>query len=227
MTVLFTDSFTVGADTNIDAHPAGTPNWAYCRGSTSNLRILAADDRVSPNSNGATLVARCTAVSALADQKVTAVCDALVNPVYGGLAVRYSDTTRGYLAQVETSQANELRIREDNAGITLLASADRGLTDGTHNLEFSAVGPADNTLLTFTVDGGTPLTFTDTTAPATGRPGISSFRTTGSPAGSGWIDDFAVDDLVTGIPDQWNVQQALPARRPYRIVADGMRPPNA
>ena len=48
------DLFTVGADTNIDAYPAGDPDYAYItgRGSGSNLTANAANDRVqTPTTN--------------------------------------------------------------------------------------------------------------------------------------------------------------------------------
>ena len=116
--------------------------------------------------------------------------------VNAGLAVRYSTTTRGYLGTLEPPSANEVCIYEDNAGFTLLASADRGLVHNTtYAATFRAVGGASSTALTLIIGGTTAVTFTDTTAPATGAPGMHLF-TANTAIDVAAVDNFAVDDLV-------------------------------
>lgn len=194
------DAFTVGIDANIDAYPSGSPDYAYSRGSGSNLNVNATNDNVAVNVDSTTLVARVVNLAipnSMTTQETRGDLFTGATPGAAGLALRYSASTRGYVCQLSPGDANEVQISEDNAGYTLLASINRGLVaNTTYAASFRAVGVASGTLLTLIIGGAFALTFTDTTAPASGAPGIHEFR---DPGATATVDNFLVDDL-SGFP---------------------------
>jgi hypothetical protein len=195
MTVIFgPDSFAVGADIDIDDYPSGDPDYAYNAGSGSHCTVKEATDKATAVATSQ-IVVRCidAGAPAIQDQEVAADLTLDIESGLVGLAVRYNATTRGYIGVVFAGQADEVRIYEDNGGYALLASVDGGLTSGTWAATFLAEGPADDTDLTLTIGAAAPLTFNDTTAPATG---LCGWFFDGSGASQKHIDNFSIDDLT-------------------------------
>jgi len=201
MAVIFgPDTFTVGADTNIDAYPSGNPDYAYSRGSGSTITVNAANDNAENNSASPS-VARVIDPAVSASMVVQEGRATVLVPSAGGnsevgIAVRYSSSTRGYAGAL-TRLINEVVIMEDDAGLTTLASADKGLvTDVAYSASFRAVGGAGGAWLTLIINGQA-LTFSDTTAPANGAPGV--YFDGAAPTDKSTLDNFEVDDLA-GFP---------------------------
>lgn len=206
MAVIFgPDTFTVGADIDIDDYPSGDPDYAYSRGSGSNCQVIAADDNVQTPTTGVDVVVRVidAAIPAnMGDQEVRATVQGRFSSggAFGCPAVRYSATTRGYISQLALNNVNEVRILEDNAGFTLLASADRSLAPLTpYTAEFRATG-SSTTSLSLIIGGTAAVTFDDTSAAETGSPAFHTWRsaTSGGSQNESFLDDLEVDDLDSG-----------------------------
>lgn len=203
MSVVFTDSFTVGADVNIDAYP-GTPDYAYNIGSGSNLSVNAANDRVQTTSTGQNHVARIiNAAAPSGDQQIIATVGLNgVNNARGGLACRCATagTSNLYLYLIDPS-SGDLRIyRDDSASFVLLTNFNSGQvpSDGAQTMVVKAVTNGAQVDLTYTLNALTPGTYSDTHAnrKTSGPPGVSIWCTTANTGA--YVDDVSVDDLVTG-----------------------------
>lgn len=201
MAVVFTDNFTVTSDTNLSAYPSGSADYAYMRGSGTNLTVNAANDRVqSPSTT---------------DEYHARIIDAAV-PTTGGheiTATIYSSTTDSgmlllrcsasadtcYLSYCDVTQTNEVQIYRFVAGTpTLIASADRSLSGAAaRTWVFRAVTNGSQVDLTLTIGGTTALTYSDTSGSriTSGAPGIGIYNGT---ANTAYVDNVSVDDLTSG-----------------------------
>jgi hypothetical protein len=208
------DTYTVAADTRIDEYPSvGDPDYNYLFGSGTNLRAIAASDRLevelTPPTDVSARVIDATVPAAMADQEAR--CRGSCGSG-GGIDNEYGTLVRANTASPDNTcyfalvinRTNELEIdRKDSDGTTpTLASADRGLiSDREYTFAFRAVGSA----LRLVVGGWTELTVTDATY-ATGRPGVWVYNN----GGIDYADDFEVDNLGTGtLP--WEVGQGAQA----------------
>ena len=198
MSVVFTDSFTVGADTNIDAYPA-TPDYAYTLGSGTNLTVNAANDRVQKVDTGTDRLARLIdAAAPTGDQEVTATGFAASgSDNHGGLSVRVKTdgTANGYIGYrfVDSTVSKIYRVTPGPT-FTEIASQTNSST-GAQTLVFSATGAGATVALSWKVGAVAALTFNDTNAArhVSGVPGIYMY---GDTANVPWVDDVSVDNLA-------------------------------
>jgi len=201
MAVVFgPDTFTVGADVNIDAYPA-TPDYAYNEGSGTNMRVNAANDRVQAVLDSVRLTARCiNAAAPTGDQEATATI-AGANYDESHLCVRMAVSgtlTNFYLGIFQTREGNEVWLgRLDDGALVSLASADRGLTAGTHTARIKATGAGATVSLEFQIDATTMLTYDDSSATRK-TSGPSGFGVNYQDTNACWIDNFQIDDLAAG-----------------------------
>ena len=195
------DTFTVGADTNIDAYPAGDADYAYTEGSGTDLTVNAANDRVQTASLETNKYARLIdAAAPTGDQEEIADCQASAT---GGDAVGRCLVRGGavgnhcYICDVNIAAANELEIyRLDAGSASLVASSDRGLTgDAMRRMRLRATGAGARVAIVQQADDTRPLLFVDTTAnrKTSGTPGLSLYNVT---ANAAFVDNLSVDDLA-------------------------------
>jgi len=198
---VFTDSFTVAADVNIDAYPA-TPDYAYNQGSGTNMRVVAATDKATVNVTNTSVHARIiNAAVPSGDQEITADCYAADSYSSGAVTVRMATSgnlENFYMLKVELVNVAEVRLyRCDNGTFTLLASADRGFSGPqTVILRLKATGSGATVSLEAQVNATAVLTYDDTSA---------SRKTSGPPGIGGWtsttavtVDNVSVNDLAAG-----------------------------
>lgn len=197
--IVFSDTFTVGADVNINAYP-GTPDYSMAQGAAADIKVIASTDRATTQPNSVDAMARIINVLApTGDQEITGDVNDAGSSDGGSLGLRVAAATADfYTAYVDGSQANEVRIDRWGAGAAVtIASADRGLAaSGTHSIRARAKDTA-TVNLEVQVDGTAILTFADSAADRkqSGRPGVGGF----SVVGSAWVDNISVDDLVVGV----------------------------
>ena len=139
--IVFTDTFTVGADTNINVYPsAGDPDYAYNNGSGANLTVNAANDRVQSPNTASTYKARIIDASVpTGDQEVIATCFNNTGFNSGGVAVRLNTagTDNGYLSYIEQGVTNEVRIiKVIDGSETVIATWDKGLSGATSHRRY-------------------------------------------------------------------------------------------
>lgn len=197
--IVFTDSFTVGANVNLNAYP-GTPDYSMAQGAGADIIVVASTDRAETQPNSADVMARMLrAAVPTGDQQITGdVQDAGSSDIaYLGLRVAAA-TADFYAAYVDASQANEVRIDRWTTGSAVtIASADRGIASGplTHSIRAKATGTA-TVNLEVQADATAIVTFADSAADRkqVGRPGLGGF----SIVGNIWVDNVSVDDLLAG-----------------------------
>jgi hypothetical protein len=202
MAVVFgPDTFTVGANANIDAYPA-TPDYAYSQGSGSDAQVLATGDHVQILDAAQTILVRLIdgSVSGLTDYELTANCRHSGDYQSGALAVRVaSGAATGYLQYLELGQANEHRIIRVVAGAeTVIASWDEGLAGAaTYVHVMKVTGTGASVDLESRINAGTLRTFSDTNAArlTSGAPGLGGYA---DASGNALVDDYQVDDLGGG-----------------------------
>lgn len=201
-TVVFTDSFTVGADANLDAYPSGDPDYAYNVGSGAGLTVEESTDRVDLTLTNTNHAARIIDAGGAitGDQEVAATIAYGQNFQSAEVHVRMAGSGQvRYTGKIEIQNASELRIYKVDSGGThnILNSADCGLTGaGNKAVTFRATGTT-TTALTFTVAGCSALTINDSTSPYTsGVPGIGAWSN--DLVDPIWIDNVSVDDLDAG-----------------------------
>ena len=199
MSVVFTDNFTVGANTNIDAYPAAGADYAYNLGSGANLTVNAANDRVQQTATGADHAARIIDASVpTTDQQmsITSFSSGSEDST-GNACVRMKTDGTGnfYLCYASKNGGNILIYRVVAGAFTQIASGTRTWTPPS-TLIFKATGTNPVSLLA-NIAGTADLTFDDSNASRhqTGVPGIHMFSTT---INVSYIDDVSVDDLGTG-----------------------------
>lgn len=211
MSVVFTDNFTVGSNTNIDAYPAAGADYAYNAGSGANLTVNAANDRVQNGALNVFYAARIIDASVpTGDQEMKALCGHLSDASLGNGYVCARMATGGtltnyYWLHLDTGNVNEVRVlRDDNGSSVLVDSFNDGIAaaagSNTHRLKVTGAGAT----VTLEVQLGNPGTthsgITDSTAnrKTAGPPGLGAYNE--NAAGDGWVDDVSVDDLVSTTP---------------------------
>lgn len=202
MAVVFTDSFTVAVDTNIDAYPAGSPDYAYINGSGANITVNAANDRAQlPNNGGSTYCARIIdAAVPTGDQEITGTCYSNTSGNSGGVAVRCATGSNdNYISYIDYPQTNEVRLLRIDAGSeVLVASADRGTSgNSAHTHRLKATGTGATVSLELQIDATAVLTYADTAAnrKTSGTPGLCGYNAVGDTI---YVDNLSVDDLIAG-----------------------------
>lgn len=199
MSVVFTDAFTVGANTNIDAYPSGSPDYAYNQGSGADLTVNATNDRVQTTTVSPTYLSARIIDPAVptGDQEITATCNISGTDRQGYVCARCATdgSANLYAGLLDLTQANEVQIIRFDAGVyNVIASADRGFAGaGTHTLRLKVTGSGATVSLEFQVDATASVTFADTSAnrKTSGPPGIA-----GNSSANDWVDDVSVDNLL-------------------------------
>lgn len=205
MSVVFTDSFTAGADTDIESWPAASPNNDYdyiLFAGANNLRVTAATDRCEANSGGNDQIARISdaSVSSGVDYQIS--LDAFRTGGYSGgyPAVRCgaADSGNCYLVLCASSTVQEL-YRCNGGTFTLLSSGSITAADSTlHAWTLRASGTGATVTLTWTLDGSADQTFGDSSGSrlTTGVVGIGGYMD--GTAYSVYVDNVSVDNMSAG-----------------------------
>ena len=202
MSVVFTDTFTVAVNANIDAYPA-TPDYAYNNGSAGAIVVNAANDRAQWVSTVSTYKARIiNGAVPTGDQQISADCahDATYNS--GGVAARLNagGTDNGYFTYLEEDQANECRlIRVDAGSEVLIDSFNAGYTGAaTRAHTLKATGAGVTVTLEWSIGPSMSTRSygdTDANRKTSGPPGIIGFNDSANIA---TVDNVSVDDLASG-----------------------------
>jgi hypothetical protein len=217
VSVVFTDNFTVAADTNIDAYPSGSPDYAYNNGSGTNFTVNAANDRVQDLSTTTTVAARIIdAAVPTGDQEITADCFSNTTDNSGGVAARMATagTQNYYSTYLEQNQANECRLhRLDTGTEVLLDSVDAGFSGGSarsHRLKVTGAGATVTVEWQIGTMAARSVGDTAANRKTSGPPGIIGYN--GSPNVI-WVDNVSVDNLITGaiytVLNSYNVAGSL------------------
>jgi hypothetical protein len=198
MAIIFTDTFTVGADTNIDAYPAGDPDYAYNAGTGNNIIVSGANDRVENNATGSTFLVAIIDGAVPADMPwyrvnaatvSAAAADQIVSPA---VQVGSNGEDEGYFLYWDN--ATQLSVyRRVTSTDTLVASLVLPETAPTTDM-FLEVQVGTSVALRWGVGIYSAGTI-DTNAArlTTGRPGIYTFASAGTP----FLDTLTVDEFDT------------------------------
>ena len=89
------DAFTVGADTNIDAYPAGDADYAYVLGSGTNITVSGANDRAELVPGSDVLARLIDAAAPTSNQEVIVDASNAANNSYGAVVTRANSTAGG------------------------------------------------------------------------------------------------------------------------------------
>lgn len=196
--IIFTDAFTVGADTNINAYPT-VPDYSMAKGAATDIKVVAATGRATTQPTSVDAMARMlSGPIPTGDQQITGdVNDAGAGDV-GIVGARVAAATADYYAcYVDGSVANEVRVDRWDAGVgTNVLSVDRGIGVGplSHSIRFKLIG-TNPVNLEVQVDTTAVATVADSAAnrKQSGRPGVGGF----SAVGSAWVDNVVVDNLAS------------------------------
>lgn len=198
--IVFTDNYTVDADTNLNAYPAGSPDYAMVLGAAADLIASGANKRVEGTIAGDLHARIIDAAGAITgDQEISGDCHAVIaGSPSGAVSARHSTTSADfYMSFIQGEAADEVRIYRVDAGtFVLVAAADRGITtDGTRRHRLRVTGAGATVNVEFQVDALSALTFADTSAnrKTSGPPGVGMYT---NAAGAVWVDNVTVDDLV-------------------------------
>ena len=229
------DTFTVGADANIDAYPAGDSDYAYNLGSGSDLFADDVNDRIqtgnaADNDYWARLI---DAAAPTGSQETIADSQSLASPSNNGGVILSRCATAGTLTNLyETefvdNEANEVQLnRIDDGVFTSLATGNRGIAGAaTRRHRLRTIGTGARVALEYQLDDTRPLVFTDTAATrkTSGPPGLGI---TGASAEAISLDNFSVDDLAaTGFMARCGTLTigTGAAGTTYRVEALGFQP---
>lgn len=192
------DTFTVGVDTNIDAYPAGDPDYAYNLGAGASLTVNAANDRVQDTDADDRTARVIDAAAPTATQEAILDGDNAASPGEDSAWVTTRNASGGttdlYLCLMSDPAASEVLLGRWDAGVfTSLLTTDRGLAGAaTRRFRMRAIGTGARVALEAQIDNTRPAVFTDTAA---------NRKTSGPPGlGAGdlnlWVDNYSVDDLA-------------------------------
>lgn len=197
--VVFFDNYTVSSDINIESYPSGSPNYTLVLGSSGNVIVSAANDRVE-TAVGGTFRVRCSnAACNIANAKVTITGDTTIvgNRVQASPAVRVSASDDSYVCRINAVTLNVEILRYDAGAPTVLTSVVRGLLAGTHTVNLTATGTGASVTLDCQVDATAVVSISDASAnrKLSGFAGFQLFADVpGTPA---WLDNFTVDNLLS------------------------------
>lgn len=208
MATLFSDTFTVTADTNISSYPSGSPDYAYVSGfgSGADLTVNATNDRLqSTYGAGADRIARIiNAAVSSTNQEISADCYALSSAWEAAYPVLRAASGSGdfYTCPILLPEANEVRLyRSDGGSFSLLASANLGLTSsGAYTMTARASGVGATVVLEVVVNGTLAIVHLDTSASrkTSGNPGIGVYDGNGS--GDIYADNIVVSSRIFAAP---------------------------
>lgn len=217
MSIVFTDSFTVGSDTALESYPsAGDPDYANISGA-DNLDVNAANDRVQGTTSGADEVYRIIdAAVPTGNQKISANCGVTTGYSCGYLGVRGSASFNAYLLTRASNTTWEL-WRIDAGSWTLLTSWSVSTTDSTTQaIAIKAEGTGATVTLTPTIAGSDRTAYNDSAASrkTSGTPCVAVYQT--SVVAGNFVDDVSVDDLAAAGAVEASLTMP-PMRPPARV----------
>ncbi len=202
MAILGPDPFTVGSDTNLDAYAGAPLTFSYMAGSGAGAYVNATNDRVQGNGSISTAYTlRATNADApTANQEIRAgvtLCGNASSSVW--LNLRCAAGTHDCY-EVEQDTANVRLARIDAGSGTILATAARGLSDGTaYASRGRATGTGSSVWIVAQIGDTAPAQFEDTNAnrKTSGTPGVGLFY---NAVDNSWLDNVEIDNLAaTGI----------------------------
>ena len=200
MATIFSDSFTVAADVNIEAYPA-TPDYSLMNGIAGDVKVNAANDRVQAPTAGTKFRVRClNAACPTGDQEVSVrgTSDSATGVQTAVLARCHATLDDCYMMRINyDTNAMELWSYTLGIGSLIDTTASSYTSAGTHTYYLKAEGAGATVTLTFRIDALTPRVFADTSGArkTAGKAGLYLYNGT---ANTGWVDDFSVDDLIAG-----------------------------
>lgn len=201
MSIVFTDSFTVGADVDIASYPA-TPDYAYSLGVAGDISVNAANDRVQVNADIDTDKAAYITNAAVptTDQQCTV---SFNTPSAGAGSPTVRNVAAGtptadihmdfYEVQVDPTADTITIYKVTNGGFQNVASGSRTVgTTGTLRLKATGTNPV---ALEAQVDATAVLTYddSDVSRKQSGPPGFAIWDHTLNTIG---LDDLSIDDLA-------------------------------
>jgi len=192
-TVVFTDSFTVGADVNLNAYPA-TPDYAMNLGAAADFKVIAAVDRVESQVNTDAVARITNAAAPTGDQQITATLTSSPGGA-AGLAARCntSGTANCYVVEFVPSLDVVRFYRMDNSTFNTLGSdCSRSFIENFTG-RFKVTGSGATISLEAQVDATAVCTYSDTDAnrKTSGTPGIHNGGSDQST-----FDNISVDNLA-------------------------------
>jgi hypothetical protein len=199
--VVFTDAFTVASDTNIDAYPSGTPDYAYNNRSGSDLTVNATNDRVQCPSAGIDPIARIIRAGLpTGNQEITATCNNSTSGAddTGNVIVRLATdgSTKGYVSY--RTSGPRIDIYKITAGptFTQMGTGSSASVNGSATIRLKATGTTTTTVEVQVNALSTYVAPADTSTPhQSGVPGIHIYNNN---TNVGWVDNISVDDLAGG-----------------------------
>jgi hypothetical protein len=216
LSVVFTDTFTVGADINISSYPSGSPDYAYTAGGTGvNIITVKADnDRAKAGFLDTVTRARITDASVpTGDQQITADCyhgnTGAAAFVSGGVCARMaSGSDNCYYTYVNNLGTDETELyRVDSGTATLLASWNDGnnTIQAVYQHRLKVTGAGATVAIEVQVGNGSVHTHNDTHAnrKTSGTPGIVLYDSDAVV----YVDNVSVDDLVVAATGQPTIRR--------------------
>jgi len=211
MAVVFSDTFTVGADTRLDQYPsAGSPDYAYTpgEGATTDITVNAATDRARQVATTRVSARIIHAGIPTGDYQISIDINGVLTSVqHGGLCARMSASAADYyLLLMRDDVADQIQLwREDAGSGTKLSSFTPSPAldvSQFHTLNLKVTGAGATVTLEYWVDalGHTIFGDSDANRKTSGPPGIS---VDAASANLIEIDNLSIDDLVTGSPKPW------------------------
>lgn len=195
MAVVFSDSFTVGADTALEAYPSGSPDYAAVYGG-NNLDVIAATGRVTGSVTSDNSYRIIDAAAPTGDQKITLTCGVRTGYDGGHAKVRCT-TNNGYLFQRASATTFEL-YRLASGGYSLLTTYSVSTANNSAlSISLKAVGSGATVTITPTVSGTDLASYADTagTRLLNGTPGVHFYQADAGVNAANYIDNISVDDL--------------------------------
>jgi hypothetical protein len=198
VSVVFTDTFTVGSDTELSSYPsAGAPDYARISG-TGTFTANAVNDYVRAAGTSTEIVYRIiNAAAPTGSQEITVDnYHAAGNYETFGACVRCASTADAYVAIVVSGSTVEL-YRMDSGTMNLIATASRTNTmNAVVACRFKAVTNGSQVDIEFQANATAVVTYSDTSGSrkTSGTPGLWSYF-----GGAGfYADNISLDDLTTG-----------------------------
>lgn len=211
--IVLSDTFTVGADTNLGAYG----NWQVTLGAAGDLRVEESTDRVETVTASADLIYRWNGASTPTSGRVTAdlhVRGALGDAAAQGwcsLAGRLDANGNGYLASWAPFEGDIViyRVTSNGGTFTEIARSAGQIVNGATTytnayLEITGTGATVAISAGDDTNGANAVTFNDTDAArhTTGLFGLHMFCVGAAQLNGGatpaWIDNLDIDDLQAG-----------------------------
>lgn len=213
MSIFYTDTYTVGADTPITQYPsAGAPNYEILLNGTVVASVIAATGRVEMiSADPVECALRLNVLVPTTDYRVTATCGRGAGYVGGIPLVRCGAAFGGDYYAPFISASNTWEMYRYNVGVgTVISTGTFTAPDSASALVRFEVGGTNPVVLTFTYGLNTPIVINDSDAARlqTGGPGIDMYRDGGLQSDA-WLDDLQVDDTKYGIVWRPNRMGAL------------------